>query len=46
LDGKTSKGNVLTPAQVTSVRRAGNDIEVDLSDGRSVLDSQILQVGA
>jgi len=37
---------VLTPAQVTSVRRAGNDIEVDLSDGRSVLDSQILQVGA
>jgi flagellar basal-body rod modification protein FlgD len=45
-DGRASTGNVLTPAQVTSVRRAGNDIEVDLSDGRSVLDSQILQVGA
>ena len=45
-DGRASKGNVLTPAQVTSVRRAGSNIEIDLSDGRSVLDSQIMQVGS
>jgi len=45
-DGRLASGNVLTPAQVVSVRRAGSDIQVDLSDGRSVTDSNILQVGS
>ncbi|NBT06086.1 MAG: hypothetical protein EBS54_04905 [Betaproteobacteria bacterium] len=45
-DGRLSKGNVLTPAQVSSVRRAGGNVEIGLSDGRSVLDSQIMQIGS
>jgi len=45
-DGKTTKGNVLTSATVQSVQRAGSTVQVQLSDGRVVDDSQIMQIGS
>jgi len=45
-DGKTAYGNVLTGARVESVQRAGSAVQVRLSDGRVVNDTQVMQIGS
>jgi flagellar basal-body rod modification protein FlgD len=45
-DGKTARGSVLTSASVQSVQRAGSTVQVQLSDGRTVNDTQIMQIGS
>jgi len=45
-DGKTVKGNVLTGATVQSVQRAGSGVQVQLTDGRVVNDTEIMQIGS
>jgi len=44
-DGKTVKGNVLTNATVEGVQRSGASVQIRLSDGRVVSDTQIVQIG-
>jgi len=44
-DGKSVFGNVLTGAKVESVQRSGSSVQVRLSDGRIVNDSQVMQIG-
>jgi flagellar basal-body rod modification protein FlgD len=45
-DGKSTFGNVLTGAKVESVQRAGSAVQVRLSDGRVVNDTQVMQIGS
>lgn len=45
-DGRTVSGNVLTGARVESVQRSGSTVQVRLSDGRVVNDSQVMQIGS
>ncbi|NDD11218.1 MAG: hypothetical protein EB072_00885 [Betaproteobacteria bacterium] len=45
-DGKSARGNVLSPSTVQSVQRAASGVQVRLTDGRMVDDTQILQIGA
>ena len=45
-DGRPGFGNVLTGSTVESVQRAGSTVQVRLSDGRVVNDSQVMQIGS
>ena len=45
-DGKNAFGTVLTGARVESVQRAGSTVQLRLSDGRIVNDSQVMQIGS
>ena len=45
-DGKSGFGNVLTGARVESVQRVGSTVQVQLSDGRVVNDTQVMQIGS
>jgi len=45
-DGKSAYGNVLTGARVESVQGAGSGVQVRLSDGRVVSETQVMQIGS
>lgn len=46
LDGKLSTGNMLTGATVLGAQRQGAGVTLQLSDGRTVSDEQIIHIGS